>query len=113
MVALIFGKTVMQSLNLLFGDQCLLPATIDKLFIPPLTAPSPTLCTLANFVSILVANCCQKYKKFDQNRLIYHWGVWKGRDCGKHLRYFLIGEARSRFWCWDLIIKCVPAFHLF
>lgn len=42
-VALIFGKTVMQSLNLPFGDQCLLPATIDKLFIPPSLCPFPLL----------------------------------------------------------------------
>lgn len=51
-IALIFGATVMQSLNLPFGDQCLLPATIDK---HPLPLPLRTLVNLCLFWLRIVA----------------------------------------------------------
>lgn len=78
-IALIFGATVMQSLNLPFGDQCLLPATIDK---HPLPLPLRTLTNLCLFWLRIVAKNTRnsirigEYIKGGRSRLLQTFAVF-------------------------------------
>lgn len=83
-IALIFGATVMQSLNLPFGDQCLLPATIDQL---PLPHPFRTLANLCLFWLRIVAKNTRnsirigEHIKGGRSRLLQTFAVfpnWEG-----------------------------------